>query len=230
MQLHAAEKITLFSYQHKPPYILDESPLQGLYPDLAHELSRFLPQYVFVIEEIPRTRLDHLLSRNKLRGLVIGANPGWFADASRHKWTEPFIDDANLLVSRIDGKASKLKKSDLPGHRVGLISGHHYPALAEMLWSGEIIRKDAATEYDNLQRLLKGWIDATVIGERTMRFYLKREKNLRSSLHIEEEPLIRYQRHILVPAQYANMVPELNSAIEKLKADTYWQTSLKRYE
>lgn len=228
--LHAAEKVTLFSYQNKPPYIIDGDPSAGLYVALAHALTRYLPKYEFVIEEIPRPRLDYLLARDQLNGLVIGANPAWFADASRHKWTAPFIDDANLLVSRISGTASKLTKGDLPGHRVGLISGHHYPALDDMIWSGEIIRKDTATEYGNLERLLKGWVDATVIGERTMKFYLKRDQKLGVRLHIEPEPLIRYQRHILVPIRYVGMVPELDRAIDKLKDDQSWQTSIQHYE
>ncbi len=228
--LHAAEKITLFNYQNKPPYIVDGVPPQGLYVALAHELSRQLPKYEFVIQEIPRSRLDYLLARNQLNGLVIGANPDWFADASRHKWTAPFIDDANLLVSRIEGTASKLTKGDLPGHRVGLISGHHYVELDEMIWRGEIIREDTTTESENLERLLKGWIDATVLGERTMKFYLKRDQKLGDSVYIGPEPLFRYQRHILVPIRYVSMMPELNSAIDKLKNDHYWQTSLKLYE
>ncbi|MHA5498443.1 substrate-binding periplasmic protein [Pseudomonas aeruginosa] len=225
----AAEEVTLFCYQRKPPYVLDENPNQGLYFDLAHELSQKLPQYTFVIRSIPRARLDYLLIRNELKGLVVGANPDWFSDASRHNWTIPFIDDANLLVSRSEGKAAKLPKETLVGLRVGLIEGHHYPDLKDLLWSNKIVREDAPTEHSNLQRLSKGWIDATIVGERTMAFYLRRDRNLHDRLYIHEPPLTRYQRQILVPAQYAHLVPELNSAIETLKNDTSWQNAIQRY-
>lgn len=219
----------LFNYQQKPPYIVDEARHQGLYFDLAERLNANLTAYHFVVREIPRKRLDYLLARDQLHGLVVGVRPDWFADASRHHWTQAFISDANLLVSRREGEVSRLSASSLDGHRLGLVSGHRYPGLKGVLRRGLVNRQDAASEEANLQRLMLGWIDATVMGVRTLEFHVQRQPELRQQLYIADPALYRYQRHLLVPADYAGLLPELNRVLAQLGQDSIWQASLARY-
>ncbi|MBB1521318.1 type 2 periplasmic-binding domain-containing protein [Aquipseudomonas guryensis] len=227
--LQAVEQVLLFNYQQKPPYIVDEAHRQGLYFDLAERLNASLPAYHFVVREIPRKRLDYLLSRDQMHGLVVGVSPDWFADAARHRWTQAFIDDANLLVSRSAGEVSRLSASSLDGHRLGLVSGHRYPELKAVLRHGLVRREDAASEAANLERLMRGWIDATVVGVRTMEFHVQHQPELRQQLFIAEPPLYRYRRHLLVPDGYAGLLPELNRVIAQLEQDPVWQTRLAHY-
>lgn len=226
---YAAEEITLFSYQQKPPYIIDSKRQQGLYFDLAKQLNASLPQYHFVIRQIPRKRLDYLLAKDRLDGIVLGTNPDWFADAHRHLWSEAFIDDANLLVSRNEGQVSKLSAENLDGRRLGVISGHRYPELAELFERKQIRREDGVSESVNLLRLQRNWIDAAVIGRRTLEFYLHEQQGLRRQLYIAQPPLRSYQRYLLVPARHARLLPDLNRVIGQLQQAPAWQARLAHY-
>ena len=226
---YAAEEITLFSYQQKPPYIIDSKRQQGLYFDLAKQLNASLPQYHFVIRQIPRKRLDYLLAKDRLDGIVLGTNPDWFADAHRHLWSEAFIDDANLLVSRNEGQVSKLSADSLDGRRLGVISGHRYPELAELFERKRIRREDGVSESVNLLRLQRNWIDAAVIGRRTLEFYLHEQQGLRRQLYIAQPPLRSYQRYLLVPARHARLLPDLNRVIGQLQQAPAWQARLAHY-
>jgi polar amino acid transport system substrate-binding protein len=226
---HAVEEITLFSYQHKPPYVVDSEHQRGLYYDLAGQLNANLPQYRFVVRQIPRKRLDYLLSKDQLKGIVLGTSAEWFSDAPRHLWTEAFIDDANLLVSRSEGKVSRVSPDDLGGLRLGVVSGHRYPELDELQEKARISREAGISESANLLRLQRGWIDAAVISERTLEFYFHEQHGLRRRLHVAQPPLHRYQRSLLVPAGYARLLPDLNRVIGTLKQTPAWQSQLERY-
>lgn len=226
----AAESVFLFSYQQKPPYVVDEARGEGLYFDLARLLSRRLPGHEFVVRQIPRNRLDYLLDRGQLPGLVLGVSPQWFADAARHRWSLPFIEDANLLVSRQEGPVSRLSLESLEGRRLGLIRGHRYPVLQPLLDSGQVRREDAGSEGANLERLMRGWLDATVVGARTLEFYLARHPGWRGQLFVAEPPLSRYQRQLLVPQGQAALLPALNEVFAGLPSDAEWQALLARYQ
>ncbi|QKE63518.1 hypothetical protein HNE05_09150 [Aquipseudomonas campi] len=227
--LQAAEQLVLFTYQQKPPYVVDAEQARGLYYDLAELLNARLPQYRFVVRVVPRRRLDHGLAAGKLPGLVLGVAPEWFADAPRHLWSEVFIDDANLLLSRSSGTASRLPLDGLEGLRLGLLGGSHYPELDALLSAGRVQRKDAAYEEDNLQRLLRGWVDAIVIGQRTLDFRLQQEPQLAARLHVDNPPLRHFQRRVLVPVQHAAVLPELDRILRLLPKDAEWQAHLRRY-
>lgn len=226
----AAEPVYLFSYQQKPPYVVDEVQGEGLYFDLARLLSRRLPGHEFVVRQIPRNRLDYLLARDQLPGLVLGVSPQWFAQAARYQWSLPFIEDANLLVSRQAGPASRLSLETLKGRRLGLIRGHRYPGLQALLDSGQVRREDAGSEGANLQRLMNGWLDATVVGARTLEFYLARHPEWRGQIHVPESPLIRYQRLLLVPQNQAALLPALNEVLAGLPNDAEWKAQLAYYQ
>jgi polar amino acid transport system substrate-binding protein len=226
---HAVEEITLFSYQHKPPYVIDGERQQGLYYELAEQLNAYLPQYRFVVRQIPRRRLDYLLSKDQLDGLVLGTSPDWFRDAPRHLWTEAFIDDANLLVSRSQGEVSRLSADQLGGRRLGVVSGHHYPELDGLLGKERISREAGISESANLLRLQRGWLDAAVIGKRTLDFYFQEQRGLRRQLYVAQPPLRTYQRSLLVPTGYARLLPDLNRVIGTLKQAPAWQHRLEQY-
>ncbi len=227
--VQAAQPVTLFCYQHKPPYVIDYTHQQGLYFDLAQRLEEMLPAYDFSIRDIPRRRLDRQLADGKLKGLVLGASSGWFANSGNYSLTEPFVEDTNLLVSRSTGAGSRLTMASLDGHRLGLVAGHHYPEMEQALEAGLVSREDSVNERVNLERLQRGWIDATIIGRRTLAFFLGEQPSLSEQLFVAEPPLKVYTRHLLVPTAYAALLPDLNRAIEALGEDPAWQAKLETY-
>lgn len=225
----AAQDILLFSYQQKPPYVLDGDVETGLYADLAQHLNAKLPAYHFVMRDIPRKRLDRLLSQGKFNGVIIGADPAWFSQTPGLSASAPFIEDANVLVSRASGDLSQVTLDSLDGKRLGLVAGHYYPELNSALSRGHIDVQEGVSEAVNLQRLQKNWIDATVIGARTLEFFQQQDPALETQLYVQKAPLYHYQRHLLVPERYVRLLPELNEVIEGLPQDLTWQRKLAKY-
>jgi len=91
----ASEPVFLFSYQQKPPYVVDEARGEGLYFDLARLLSQRLPEHEFVVRQIPRKRLDYLLAKDELPGLVLGVSavvcrcPAPSLESALHRGCQP---------------------------------------------------------------------------------------------------------------------------------------------
>lgn len=226
----AVEQITLFCYQQQSPYVVDFDDEKGLYFDLTQRLNELLPAYHFSIRDIPRRRLDRQLAAGELHGLVLGVNPGWFGISPTYTYSQPFIEDANVLVSRNSGEVSRVTLDTLAGHRLGLVAGHQFPELDAWLLTGKVSREDSVSESVNLQRLQRGWIDATVVGTRTLGFYLRTEPSMRDHVFAAEPALYTYRRHFLVPTAYTRVLPELNRAIDALSADPVWQAKLAAYQ
>jgi len=227
--VQAAEDITLFTYQQQPPYVVNFDAQQGLYFDLAQRLEELLPAYHFSVRDLPRRRLDRLLANDQLDGLVVGVSTGWFAQSPHYTFSQAFLDDANVLVSRAQGEGSRLSLQTLAGHRLGLVTGHQYPELGETLLAGKVSREDSVSESTNLERLRRGWIDATVVGERTLAFLTRQQPELVEQIVVAQPALYVYRRHLLVPTRYKALLPQLNQALDALVKDSAWQAKLASY-
>ncbi|MEN0106155.1 MAG: transporter substrate-binding domain-containing protein, partial [Pseudomonas sp.] len=124
---------------------------------------------------------------------------------------------------------SRLTLATLAGHRVGLVAGHQYPELGAWLLTEKVSREDSVSESVNVQRVLRGWVDATVVGTHTLEYLSRSEPGLRDQLYTAEPAVYVFQRHFLVPAAYSQLLPALNRAIAGLAQDAKWQARLALY-
>src|SRR5262249_45558474 len=90
VQVSRAETVTVYTSSISAPLMVGES--EGIYRDLVAYLNRQKLGITFLLSYLPRKRLQLMVEKGKLDGIVIGMMPQWFNDAQqkRYLWTGSF--------------------------------------------------------------------------------------------------------------------------------------------
>jgi len=208
------EKIMLYSYHNHPPFVTDKNA--GLTYDLADKLNTLSAgRYYFEVKIVPRSRLNHFIS-NWISGecpasqcdnnwLVPWVNPKWGfskTDASNYLW-HPLFTDSNVVVSNTSSDFEYKGPESLKGKVLAGMRGHRYVGIDELVDSGEIIRIDGNRERDNLLKVLKNRVTATLLPQSTMQYLLKNDSVIHkqnNQLKISKQEHQQYKRFIMLPS------------------------------
>ena len=220
-----AMEVLLNAYHLKPPYIVDADRGVGLYYDLARYLNERISAHQFKMVYLPRRRLESDLELGRLKGLVLGVHPIWFKDETRTRylWSPAFMQDEDVVVSRTDKTINYDGPDSLVGKRVGLPTGYYYYGVDELVRSGRIIREDAFSEGANLGKLALGRIDAAIVSRPTLEYYLRHQPEWTGRFFVASKPHDRFERYILVPKEYAEVLPDLTAVISAMERDPVWR-------
>ncbi|MDO8303937.1 MAG: hypothetical protein Q7T18_11915, partial [Sedimentisphaerales bacterium] len=114
--------------------MIDEFRAKGLDHDTTRYFNSHTEEFQFSLVYLPRKRLDLLIERDALDGIVIGVNPVWFGDKDEKKylWTSTFLTDANEVISTKEKAFEYTGLDSLKGMRVGMVLGHYYAGLNEL--------------------------------------------------------------------------------------------------
>jgi len=225
---HANSEVVLYAYHLKPPYLEDLEHRQGLYFELAELLGLRTPGIRFRTEYLPRRRLEADLEGGRLHGLVIGVNPVWFKDAqrSRYLWSAAFMHDTDVVVSLHKQPVLYNGPDSLAGLNIALPRGYYYYGVDELVQAGKARRTDCEGEESALMMMVLGRVQATIITRRTLYAFLARRPGLRGQFHVALQPHDEYERFILVPQEFAEVLKPLNDALHVLARDPGWQARL----
>jgi polar amino acid transport system substrate-binding protein len=223
--------ITLYAYHLKPPFMVDRDKQVGLYYDLARFLNERISGHTFKTVYLPRRRLEHDLELGRLQGLVVGVNPAWFKDETRARylWTPPFLRDEDVVVSLVEHPVDYEGPESLVGKTVGLSMGYYYFGIDELVRAGRIQRDDAVNEESSLDKLVRRRIDATVVTQRTLDYLVRHRPEWKGRFRTARKPHDQFDRMILVPKEYAHLLPDLNAALGPAAHDPAWQKLQRQY-
>lgn len=225
----ALERVRVISQYEYPPFVTQ--PGEGLTADLVRLLNKQAAGlYQFEVEFIPRARIDLILSEGNGNLVVPWVNPLWFKDAdkTRFYWTQPLMQDADLvLMNRLHTFAYSGVES-LAGKTMGGVNGHNYPELAPLFSSGRLKRDDAPNEVSNLQKLALSRVDFIYLPARTSG-YLLDHLQLEETIVAAPLPRNEYSRHLLVHGQNHRLYRFLQQNLPALLASPEWQQIRKHY-
>jgi len=227
----AADDIVLYAYHLKPPYLIDRDRQSGLYYDLARYLSEHVPGHTFKTVYLPRKRLETELENGRLHGLVIGVHPSWFRDAARTRylWSPPFMQDEDVVVSRLSEPVQYDGPESLAGKHLGLSFGYYYFGVDELVKTGRITRDDAVSEESSLDKLYRKRVDATIITRRTFDYLLRQRSDWQQQFYVARKPHDAFERMILIPREFSSAAPGISSALAAILQDPNWQKTLRSH-
>lgn len=223
-----AARVTVYTNATFAPLVIDGK--SGLYPDLVAYLNSLnLDGIEFVLESMPRKRLQAELENGSLDGIVIGMTPQWVGDPAQEKylWTEPFAHDGFVLVSR-HGSRYAFGQTAAPGLRIGVTLGYVYPGVDEWIERSRFVRDNAPTEERNLDKLALGRVDMIVVTSSVFRHYVGKHSGVPRMVS-EVLPGKPTERRILVPRTKRTLYEKLAPAIRALAGDHHWKSILSRY-
>jgi len=223
-----AEVIQVLSYHNHPPFVT--GPMQGQTYQLVRQLNALAPPGLrFQVELLPRVRLNQ-----RLQGWIDGECParpcddGWLVPWVNPNWGfrppggDPYhwlaqAEDANVIVSRQSDPIDYQQPASLDGKVLGGVRGHRYMGIDERVAAGRIERVDGNVERDNLLMLLYGRVDAVLLPESTVNYFLQQDPTLRphaQAFYIAPVRHQRYARSIMLPATRADLERLIGRVLE----------------
>jgi hypothetical protein len=220
MNLAQAAEPTLvkaYSYQRAAPFVRDEARRDGLNFALVEALNAELETARLELELLPRRRLDREMREPEFEGLVLLVAPHWFGDPEMRQflWSEPLLEDANLVVSHRDRPIHYRSVVSLNDRVVGGIQGYRYEGVDLRAKAGWLRRVDVGDEQDLLKLLGMRSVDAIFISRLC---FEELAAGNRSLWHVADTPHQRYQRRLLMSPSLSWLKPELERAIVRLRS------------
>lgn len=196
--LFAIQKVVLYVYHLKAPYILDVAEQTGLYFDVSSIFNRYQDEVTFSTYFLPRKRLDKLVESGLLDGLVLGVNPLWFNDTKKESflWSESIFEDVDDFVSFHQRPFEYENTNSLENKSLGGILGYHYFGVDELVEQSKLTRVNTNEEHHLLDMLIKHRLDIAIVS-RSTREYLEHKNHWGGLFHVSEVPHDRYTRHIM---------------------------------
>ncbi len=218
----ATETISFVVYNSYVPIILDTQPASGFAYAVADLLTkRSQGRFHFVVQVVPRKRLDHMLESGDPLVVPFVA-PSFFADEAmtRYFWTSPLFVDRQLIVYNPAHPIDYKLPDSLRGKILGGIIGFHYAPLEAMIAKGEITREDAVKDEQNLAKLAAARIDAVTIS--SLSYNYLRTVDLRfGELETCPTPLYPIERRFFVQGR-ADIRDFIESALADVATSPEW--------
>ena len=223
------ETLRLYDYHQHPPFMTGEQT--GLSRDLVKYLNEKLggePRLELWL--VNRARLALEMSDPGFDGLVAWVNPAWVGDPHRERylWTFPVMRDTNELVSNIDNPVTYRGPDSLKGLVFGGVEGYRYQGIDDAAARGELVRQDAKKVKTNLDLLVRGRIDVTLVSGSSLGFFIDAQ-HYQGKLFISPFPQSSYTRHILLPKSRPELHATLNDIAEQMDRDPRWHKVLESY-
>jgi polar amino acid transport system substrate-binding protein len=222
--------VDVYVYHLKPPFIVSNTNMLGLYFDFSDYLNSKTDKYHFETIFVPRKRIETMLALNKINGILLGVNPIWFKDKAETKylWTANIYQDKDEFVSLPESSFEYSGAESLEGKILGGIRGFYYFGVDEQVKRGEVNRYDTIGEYELLQMVLLKRVDVGIVSRSTLN-YLVKAKGWQDRFHISKRPHDEYERRILVPHDKKAIFDEISPIINEINNDPYWKIILKQY-
>ncbi|WP_415403841.1 hypothetical protein [Tateyamaria sp. SN3-11] len=225
-----AEDVSVWVYHNFPPYIVDASEQRGLSYDLARMLTEMSDgQYDFRVVMLPRQRLNQRLSSGE-PGIVLWANPAWFADMdrTRFRWTTPILGDTNVVISPKADAFEYDGPQSLSGMTMVGVRGHRYQGVEGLIEDGSVERIDVRAERNLVQFIASGRGRVAIVAESAARYFVQ-ELELEDRVHFSDMFHARYQRHVMVQPQLEAVHAFVSGAVSDLKRAQDWVDVVETY-
>jgi polar amino acid transport system substrate-binding protein len=221
----AQEKVTVFTYNDRVPFVLDKDKQDGLEYRLIDWLNKeSAGLYQFTLKVVTAPEAKAMVEANQLKGVLLGVNPVWFPPAQREAnlWTAPILWDSNLVISLETKKIEYEGPGSLEGLRLAGVKGFAYPALTAAIAADKIKRVDNGSEILALKAVAAGAADVAIVSEWTF-LYATLKGDLAGNFHQSNKPFLAFERRILVPQAYKAVQEHLNKVLAGVKDKAGWQ-------
>lgn len=222
----AAQQIDLYAYHAAPPFLVNPDTGTGLNSDIVKALQPLVgANYQLQLKQMARPELNQRLKQG-LPTIVLWTHPSWYGDeSSRYLWVGPLFGDRDVLVSLATDKRQPFPTD---GYTLGAIKGYSYPGLNEKVAARQIKRLDAASDKENLLKLLEHSVDAIMITRSSFLYFAKQPQYV-GKFHVVGQPYEDYHRQVLLSKHYQEFAPVLGEALKQLETSTAWQERLELY-
>lgn len=219
--------VRLMSQYDYAPFQTDAQ--EGLTFALADYLNRNAQgTFQFVVEILPRKRLDLYLADPQVLWVVPWAVPRFFgADATRrYAWTRPFMRDGNHLLTRRGSGIHYSEPESLQGLRLGGTLGHRYALLEPLLQDGRLTREDCYNLVCNVEKLKRGRVDFAWVPSGAVAYFRTVVPDMDEYIEVSAKPVEVFERSFMSPKGADDLHRFLEAMVRRLANDPAWKDAL----
>jgi len=228
---NAKALVYLYTYHNKPPFVINQAKEEGLYFDLAASLSEHSPLYDFKTVYMPRKRLDHIISRQQLHGIVLGAAPRWFNDPDEtvFRWSVGFYQDRDEFVSLKSAPFNYKKPSSFENKSLATVAGYYYFGINEAVLENKLSRVDTVGELQVLELIAKQRVDFGIVSYSVFKYLIK-NGDVIDIYHTSPIPHDEFQRRAFSPKALTPALEEFNRLIQRFKKQGHLASLIGQYQ
>lgn len=184
-----------------------QQPVSGMLFELYQLLSHNLG-LTMQIEAVPRKLIGKLLQQGDV-DIYCNATPEWFTQPGL-RWSPPLFIHRDVVVSRrkYANFSSFLQQAQ---GRIGTTFKYIYPTLSWLFQQGRLERVDSFSPRESLRLLQAGHLDAVVVSELELNYFLRDSQGL-STLVVAQDEI----RCMYAPQLRDKQVQQLNEQLTLL--------------
>lgn len=228
---HADPHLPALNSYAQPPFVpVSGDRTDGLAKTFVELVNKTMDgQPAFLLENMPRRRLDLVLNGHNFSGIALFLAPEFLVESAQHggAWSEPVMVDENLIVSLRPLDISSL--NDLHGLKFGGVAGHIYRLLGTLVENGQVQREDAPDHISNLRKLCLGRVDFVVISKSEFAGttpHVSCPEAFRPTAFPEPQLIVR---RVLVRIAKNEDAREVLDAVAKVACGRHWTEALAAY-
>ncbi|WP_417663457.1 substrate-binding periplasmic protein [Pseudomonas sp.] len=138
----------------------------GVLYELETRLAKYLNRKMRLVS-LPRPRIYKLLDRGKI-DVHCYASKDWIANNTQYAWSVPIMVQRDFLITRASNARIKAPPH---GALVGTVNGYIYTSLASSFATGQLVRDDARTQEQVINKLEMRRYDYAITNEISFNWY-----------------------------------------------------------
>lgn len=226
-----SDLILFVSSTDLPPYFINDSghPASGILPDVLRAVAGPLG-YTFKIEVLPNKRGWEMLKRGEMDVHVFARE--WADQPDRFLWTDPFLDNEDVLLCSAKREFGYTRPEDLYGRAVAAMKGFVYPALEPHFGPDKITRVDTSSPDNMFKLLLLDRVDAALVNRAETQWIFRNRPDIRPELfRMAKNPFDRAWYRFVFPRGHGweSVIRQFDQRIETMKRDGSLEAILDQY-
>lgn len=142
----------------------------GIHHDIAQAVARRLGWSLRFVR-LPPTK-GHFSEVDRETDLRCGLDRSWVPDPALYHWSEPLFDTSDRLVGHRDSTPLRSMSELAEGQRIGAVRAYQYPTLQARFERGGLLREDAFSQLQALEKLSRKRSDYAVVSPQVWAWYL----------------------------------------------------------
>jgi len=223
----AQTEVTIYTYNDRPPFIIDKAKGDGLEYRLVTWLNKESKgAYHFTLKVVPGNEAKAMAGRDDFQGLLFDINDHWVSPETRAKvlWTPPVLFDRQLVISPGKKRIAFAGTSSLEGHTFAGVKAYFYPAITDLVAAGRITRTDTESEVASLKLVDAGKVDFAIVSEWTL-MYEQLRAGLEGDFYTADKPFETVERYILVPKALKAVHEHLTAILKDVRKNPDWEAA-----
>ncbi len=224
-----ANKVYVCSPYKSGPFVIDEKSRLGLIYTYTDFLNRQAQgQYSFEVLIIPRSRLLIELASNT-PCIVPFVSYKWFdPDKQLYYWSQPLLNDANVILSSANKKIESIAKEQVVGLRTSQVIGFVDEQVEALAANNSLTVFNSLSLEQSMMMLAYERIDFVVSGKIPL-LYLIHKLQLQDKVYISKNETISFDRSVLVQKSNPQLSAFIEAQISQLKSSPHWEEALEQF-